>query len=204
MQRLAPGVSAHLRVLAALAALASMVTEATTESVAFDIPAGGAGESLYSLTLQSGLQVLFDSYSIKGVTPGVVRGDLQATEALSTILSGTPLVYAFINERTVTIDTRAKSIHGQSIRFPTKRAKYPREAAHAGVQAERLRLRHRNNPGLIPEIVVRGAGSVNVDIVRIVNDDRPCVILNQGALSRSEAPDIEDFLRAHLTMNWMA
>src|SRR5690606_29492998 len=73
------------------------------KSRTFDIPEGSLARSLYEFSLQSDLQVLFDSKLVDGIVAHGVRGELEASDALSKMLSGTALIFEFVNEKTVAI-----------------------------------------------------------------------------------------------------
>ncbi|MGH7944475.1 MAG: secretin and TonB N-terminal domain-containing protein, partial [Opitutaceae bacterium] len=57
----------------------------------FDVPAGDAAATLQRFSAQSGMQLLFSTEEVKGVTTKAVRGDLPAHEALDRMLAGTTL-----------------------------------------------------------------------------------------------------------------
>src|SRR5688572_16464499 len=57
----------------------------------FDIPAGEAERTLKQFATQSGLEVLYSTEAARGVRTNAVKGRLIAREAVTQMLSGTPL-----------------------------------------------------------------------------------------------------------------
>jgi iron complex outermembrane recepter protein len=53
----------------------------------------------------------------------------------------------------------------------------------------------------IPEILVRGGRTMNVDVVRTEDDVQPYTIFDSRTIEQSGARDLEDFLKERLTMN---
>lgn len=58
---------------------------------AFDLPAGKAESALKRLSQQAGVQLVFDSRLVDGVTVNAVRGKFTPLEAAQHLLAGTPL-----------------------------------------------------------------------------------------------------------------
>ena len=73
----------------------------------FELQGGDAVAMLNEFGRQAGLQVLFDFNVLKGIETRPVTGDLAIREALRTMLVGTKLVYAFVNERTLSVTLAA-------------------------------------------------------------------------------------------------
>ena len=73
----------------------------------FDLPAGDASVTLNEFSRQADVQVLFDFNVVKGLKTRAVKGELDASEALTTMLTGTKLAFDFVNDHTLTV-TRAK------------------------------------------------------------------------------------------------
>ncbi|MEJ1962128.1 MAG: Plug domain-containing protein [Gammaproteobacteria bacterium] len=56
----------------------------------------------------------------------------------------------------------------------------------------------------IPEILVKGQRTLNVDIKRTADDVQPYVVFDREAIAKSGATSVEDFLKRRLTMNTVA
>jgi iron complex outermembrane receptor protein len=80
------------------ATLCSHATWAAGPTVAFEIPAGGAPQTLREFYLQSRVRVLYLADTVKGIETQPVSGTLEASEALARMLEGTGLAYEFENE----------------------------------------------------------------------------------------------------------
>jgi len=72
----------------------------------FELPAGDAVSTLNEFSRQADLQVLFDFTVLKGVSTRGVSGDLDASEALASMLAGTDLMFDFVNDHTLAITPR--------------------------------------------------------------------------------------------------
>lgn len=85
--RLIPGILFFLTVLAA----AGAGNGSGGGEQAIDIAAGPAGKTLRELARQTGLQILFQSEMVRGITTRAVRGRMSTQAALGEMLAGTPL-----------------------------------------------------------------------------------------------------------------
>src|SRR5215472_18473851 len=68
-----------------------------------DIPAGPVAEALTEFARQTGLQLVYVTEIAAGRTSRGARAGASSSEALSQLLAGTGLGFAFINDRTVRI-----------------------------------------------------------------------------------------------------
>src|SRR5688572_30302935 len=94
-------VSAFLLVVAAI--VFGPTTLAAGPKVVLDIPAGNALATLPEFYLQSKVQVLYLTESVRDVNTKAVSGELSAAEALGKMLEGTQLVFEFEGEFTAFI-----------------------------------------------------------------------------------------------------
>lgn len=108
-----------------IATIALLVTPATSLAAqgharSFDIPAAQAEKALRLFSAQSGLQVVFPSELVKGVTTNAVRGDMVARAALDQLLAGTSLVAvqekggSFTVRREASIEAAEKNAGGRT------------------------------------------------------------------------------------------
>ena len=65
----------------------------TTDRVTFDIPAQPLGAALAQFAQQSKLEILFPSEVTRSYRAPAVRGDMEPTQALLALLSGSGLTY---------------------------------------------------------------------------------------------------------------
>lgn len=76
-----------------------------SESLEVDIPAQAVGDVLNVFAEQSGLQVVMYAADAEGQETEAVVGEFENAEAvLDTLLAGTGLEFAFINDRTVAVN----------------------------------------------------------------------------------------------------
>jgi len=62
------------------------------ERVAFEIAAGSAEQSLKQFTAQSGAEVVYAAEIVRGLTTPAVKGTFTPFDALTRLLTGTPLI----------------------------------------------------------------------------------------------------------------
>ncbi len=75
----------------------------------FDIPSGELDPALMAFSRQSGLQLLYSSELVSGVTTRGVQGDHTPEGALRTLLNETGMQYRFSNPNTITLQRVAQS-----------------------------------------------------------------------------------------------
>lgn len=102
--------------LVSILALYAGVGDAWAQVRQFNIPSKPADQAIVDFARQSGIQVIAPASRLRGVTAPAIRGDLDAREALSRLLSNTGLEIAS--------DTGALIV---------LRAAAPRETAHATI-----------------------------------------------------------------------
>ena len=99
----------HVGILAVLAAHAPVhavekVSSAIAqEFIAFHIPAQPLDKAVLVFAEQAGLQVLFDSQMLRGLTSQPLNGDFGVQEGLARLLGSNPVEYRFAGERQVTL-----------------------------------------------------------------------------------------------------
>ncbi len=187
----------------------------------FEIPAGDAAQALRDFSAQSGLQMLFEYRSVKGHQTRALSGEFDAQSALAALLRDSGLAFEFVNERTVAIRARRKNAEIDSSAAPTPAAATlqlarvedgaSKAAGDLQIASEREsrngdRISSAGNSDVqnskgIPEILVRGSRSLNTDIPRTEDDPQPYVVFDAQEIERSQAVNLEDFLRTRLPMN---
>jgi iron complex outermembrane recepter protein len=194
-----------------LMALGCMTATAAAERRQFDIPAGAVVHSLHSFSQQSQLQILFDADAVDDITAHAVRGDLEVSEALSTMLGDTALAYRFVNDRTVAISRQnserrvrvaallaaEEPVSGPSASTDQRDAVRAEDKDKQVMAAAPESVLDRRS---MPEVLIRGS-SINADIRRTEDDIQPYVIFDQEQIERSGAPDLETFFKSQLPMN---
>jgi iron complex outermembrane recepter protein len=196
-------------ICSALAVSAVLVSESASagQAVPLDIDAQPVSEALRDFTLQSGLQVL---YRDNGAAPGHhtqrVAGTLKPEIALRSMLAGTGLVSEFVNEKTVAIRESA-SESSKLVAEDAPRANSDEPEAAASSQSTtappadgKVDVAFQDKG--IPELLIRGSRSLNVDMERTRDDIQPYVVLSRESIRSSGATSVEDLLRTRLTMNY--
>ncbi|NVZ53505.1 TonB-dependent hemoglobin/transferrin/lactoferrin family receptor [Pseudomonas sp. B6002] len=84
----------------------------------FDIPAQSLGSAVLAFADQAGLQVLFDSQRLQGLSSTALKGSFSVQEGLGRLLGGAPVEYRFTGERQVTLN-RVAADHDSAVTVGT-------------------------------------------------------------------------------------
>ena len=140
----------------------------------YSIPAQDLKDALEAFGRKSGRSVVFEDALTVGARSKAVSGTLTADAALGRLLSGTGLTFRMANANTYVIQRANLS------------------ALDSGEASDQRG---------ISEILVIGTNSQNVDIRRTENDTQPYVVFDREEIEKSQALNLEDFLRERLPMN---
>ena len=88
------------------------------EFIAFHIPAQPLDKAVLIFAEQAGLQVLFDSQMLRGLSSVALNGDLGVQEGLARLLGNNPVEYRFTGERQITL-TRVSGEHNGALALGT-------------------------------------------------------------------------------------
>jgi outer membrane receptor protein involved in Fe transport len=222
LQILSPALMA---VLAAVAAGVAAPAEARTQApqaqdqaqatapglsaaVRFDIRPQALDAALLEFSKQAGIQIFGPSRSVTGKkTPGI-HGEHVVEQALRLLLKDSGLTYRAVNSRTVAIGPAAQQgavgeggVNGAALRMARVEDQQGAAAEQArGAAAEQADAATQDSRGT-PEILVKGKRSLNMDIQRTEDDVQPYVVFSREEIERSQAVDLEEFLRTQLPMN---
>jgi outer membrane receptor protein involved in Fe transport len=166
----------------------------------FDIPAQPLDRALTNFAQTTGLQLLVVSeLTVSRMAPSV-SGMLTAEGALDQLLRNSGLTYHFVNDRTVAIGSR-ELVNAQAKPSDARTARP--QAARAGSSAKQIVDPNSglNLGGAIPEVLVKGARSLNTDIQRSRDDTQPYVIFDRKLIETAGATSIDDLFKRHLSMN---
>ncbi|MBL8265103.1 TonB-dependent receptor [Steroidobacter sp.] len=164
----------------------------------------GLTEALTEFASQSGLQVVYRAELTERLRSRGSQEGLSAEESLQQLLRDTGLRYEFVNDRTVAIRAEGsvpvshKSVGTGEIRLAQSSQvsmQTSSESTSVGEISEELASKG------IPEVLVQGKRSLNVDIERTEDDPQPYVIFDRGTIERSGATSLNDFLATRLPMN---
>lgn len=152
--------------------------ELPSAPVALDIPRQALGDSLNELARQAGLHLAFYSTESDGLIAPAIKGSYTPAKALEALLAGTKLTYWIVDGGTIAVGKEKPA----TLRWPEAEA--PSDEA-------------------LEEVFVRGKPftDANVDIVRTEDDPQAYYIFRNHDLVKSNASNVEEFLRQKLTMN---
>lgn len=203
-------------VAVALAALASPIAlpvsyaqtpQRLSEEIQFQIPAQPLATALVQFSKQAKIQLVTSSVQLGAQETQGISGRLSIQRALDALLDRTGLGYSLVGENTVAITVPTGSRREASASAVTHLAQ-----ADVPVQSDTppessteneptTRGRGDEVTVAIPEVLVVGSRSLNVDIRRRRDDPQPYVIFDRQTIERSAALDLNEFLRARLPMN---
>ena len=154
------------------------------------IDAGRADAGLRQLAEQTGVQILFQPDVLNDVQTAGVAGRMTGMQALSRLLpSSAGVIVSEINSSTVSISRRPPAFQGTDTETVADSSGGPQDEAG-----------HRpNDNGAISQILVQGARTLNVDILRNEDDVQPYIVLDKEVIARSGATDLQAFLKQNLT-----
>jgi iron complex outermembrane recepter protein len=162
-------------VLMACAGIAPAAASAAEPALRVALPAEPATASLMALARTFGIELLFDPRLLGGVTTPAVSGTLTLDAALHRLLGPSGLTWHRLANGTVVIARHA----------PPRPAPPPPPPAEAA----------------IPEILVEGRRSLNVDIARGEDDIQPYRIVSAATIADAAGETPDDFLKDHLSTN---
>jgi iron complex outermembrane receptor protein len=178
------------------------------ERTAFNIPAQPLSASLKQVADQAGIQILFEERVVNGIKAPEIKGTRSAVEILQALLKDTGLEFT-AKDQTVAVREKGKTTSVASTTGSVRLARSDgaagtREDANAisdqGNQVKNEELRAFETRG-IPEILIKGRRSINTDLRRSEDDVQPYVVFDRETIERSQAPDVEGFLKTRLPMN---
>lgn len=192
----------HWNLLACLALLTMCMGAATpglaaAQPLSFEIAAGAAPDTLRDFGRQSGLQMLFEHRVVAERHTQPVLGEFEPETALQMLLSGSGLVYEFVNERTVAIRS-AETVRSESAVSPGDRLRLAQASSRSspGAESEGKSAEAQSNDDLrklmVEEVVVtatkrqESVRDVPMSIAVITNHD----IERRGLIG------MEDYLRS--------
>ncbi len=180
--------------------------------IALNIAAQPMPQALAALAAQTGMQMIFRSTEIaRNLDAPEIIGRYTPRAALKMLLSDSGLREEWINERTVAIRPAEHSERPSASGAPDASSTHRMNSlmlAQAG-SAEAQTESGKEGDGAVsrdankgtPEILVKGNRSLNADIERSEDAPQPYVVFDREEIARSQAVDLEDFLRTRLPMN---
>ncbi len=153
----------------------------------YSISAGDLAGALDQLASQSKVQIIYPAELVRGKRVAPVSGQQSWREALHKLLAGTDLTYGFVNDTTVVI----------------RRSEPAATAPAASGAGQRSRTSSEDSAPVtnMPEMLVRGARSLNADIQRTINDPQPYVVFEREEIERSGAINLDDFMLRRVSAN---
>lgn len=180
--------------------------------------------ALHALMKQREFQIVYSSELLVNHQSHGASGELTMDEALAQILAGTGLTFRYLDEQTITIlpgsaprpsaekTSANRQERERSLRFAQSAAVaapggVAQEVASSADGAAADAATQESEPADLrgmPEVLVEGSRSFNVDLVRSTDDAQPYHIIDSKVLEQSAAVNVSDFLKQHLTMNTTA
>jgi iron complex outermembrane receptor protein len=213
----------HLVIAALLGAFASVASPAHAADAVrtFNIPAQSAATALNEFARQADITLAFSYELVSGERTNAVQGDLLILDALARLLKGTKLGYKRVSDKTIAIDAASSSALRGDPKLRPQGAAYAQDDPSGQVRLAQVDQETSSKPspaeksdqapekkpevrGTMPEVLVIGSKSLDMDIKRSVDDPQPYVVFDREQITQSGAADLEDFLKNRLTMNTVA
>ncbi len=183
-RRLKTSFSILLLILAA--ALAAPLARAAGPKVVLDIPAGSALETLPKFYLQSKVEVLYLTQSLKDVKTNAVSGELTASTALEQMFAGTGVTFEFENELSATIWGPNEARAGQA------RSAEPSSPASAAPQGQQQGIGGQTSGGPISLGELTVTGSYIRGVLDLIS---PLEIVTKRETKRTAYATVQDALQ---------
>ncbi len=216
-------ITALLAIAAMLLCTLAAAEPPQEQKVKLNIAAQSMEQALNVFAEQTGFQLLFRASEVPAsMLAPRLAGTYTPRDALKQLLANTSLNYEFINARTVAIraadagevDTQRTSIGSgkgalRFARIEGGQSESMQKVVPASTDAEKQMVESpaaseatddERSKG-IPEILVKGRRSLNTDIQRTEDAPQPYVVFHKEEIQRSQAVNLEDFLRTRLPMN---
>jgi outer membrane receptor protein involved in Fe transport len=186
---------------------------------ALHIPSGELTTALELLARQSGSDLVYRPDQVQGFRTNGVDGELSTEEAVTRLLQGTPLRLSMdaTGAMLIALPTGADSspsapppAHTEPAPAPPKVIAPPAKDTERKPETRDTRIKQSEveefDPVItaVPEILVKGSKSLNMDIQRSRDDAQPYVVFDRETLANSGATNLEDFMRQRLTMETTA
>ena len=192
---------AAIALLATLLILAALPASALTDSKSrFDIPAEDLGKALRDFAIQASCNISYDPTAVEHLHAPAVKGEFTASDALSLILTGTPLHAVNIDQNTIQVldagGTNTSPRHAMIRLFyangssSTNRDTQVQSDVSTGTSptVPVTTTEEGKTPGL-EEIVVTGTNITGVE-----NKTIPLLTFDHAAIDRSGYASIGDFI----------
>jgi len=195
------------RFCALILAATALTQNAWAQQANFDVPAIEAIKAIPEFARQAGIQIVAPADQLKGITTPAIKGAMDARAALRMLLIGTGLEIASDDGAVITLKAQGGAA-SQSSRSRLHLAQLDQGTdSSAGTPANDPDSRsdeRADSPAAsraIPEVLVKGSRTLNMDIRRSRDDAQPYVIFDRQKIERSGATSLEDFLKQRLPMN---
>jgi iron complex outermembrane recepter protein len=216
-------VRSRFGLLIALFALAPLACLAQTAT--FNLPAQPLAESLKAVGAQTNVNVMVSPPLVDGKQAPPLKANLSVKDALAKLLAGTGLEYHFVNDQTVVIRPKSAVAAVSDPPAGQPATNNPQDTKETGknssqdfrvaqvdqtpagnqtvgnTSANAQANQPQPTPATMPEILIVGSHSLDVDIPRTRDDAMPYVVFNSQEIEDSQATNLEDFFRKRLTMD---
>jgi iron complex outermembrane receptor protein len=166
----------------------------------FDLPAQPLADSLRAVGRVTHLNVLFDPPAVDGLQAPALKSTLTADQAFSRLLSGTSLKHKFLDERTVTLVTTARTKTSESRPSPVPTSDPVGSATSSGSSAD-AQPSPTGIPGSTGDNRVPPSGALEEIVVtaqkreeRLLDVPMSLTVLSGDQLARSQSYTFEDYV----------
>ena len=169
----------------------------------FDLPEQSLSQTLRDFGRLASQEIIFTEDLVTGTKSKALRGDFTAADALARLLKGTNLTSERSASGALMIRRQDKPAAPKTSQATSDIAPGATGLAAGDTAAPQTVAGTTPPPATfaVPEILVKGAKTFDVDITRTQNDVQAYTIFSSTQIEQSGATDVEDFLKQQLTMN---
>lgn len=161
------------------------VPAAAAPRSAIDVKPGPLAAALHELAREAGIELVFDAATVRGRKAPGVRGTMSLQTALDRLLQGSGL--------------RARRVRSGA--FLIEAAPAPRPAPPAGPVRPPSPASPAPDVLDVPEILVVGRRTQNMDIRRRENDVQPYQVSTRRQILKSHRDNVDQYFRSRVTSN---
>ena len=184
------------------------------QTFSLNLPSQPLAESLRAVAKISQTSAVFDDAALTGIAAPKLQSNLTFDEAMTELLKGTGLTYQYVDNKTIVLVAvkptaaaagsagriRADEA-GSPLRLAQATPQPPDAVVHDSAESSSSSEPESIDMKGIPEILVKGSKSLNMDITRTRDDPQPYVVLDRELIERSGATSLDQLLQQRLSVN---
>lgn len=164
----------------------------SSQAISYQIEPGTLDSALNKFAIQSKLQVVYSPEIVAGKSSSGLSGQYSPQRALELLLRGKGVSWDAVSQTLYVL---------RQEREPAQKVPSGSGSSGSGAAENKQRDLKDKSISSLPEILVTGSRSLNVDIERTEDDIQPYVVFSRDDIDLSTASNLEEFLSTRLPMN---